>query len=45
MLPNESNSILTSVRAGTPGGNLLREYWLPVLLSTELPDFAGAEQG
>ena len=37
MLPNESNSILTSVQAGTPGGNLMREYWLPVLISNELP--------
>src|SRR5512146_1377007 len=36
MLPNESNSILTSVAACTPGGDLIREYWLPVLLSAEL---------
>ena len=36
MLPNQANSILTSVSAGTPGGDLIREYWLPVLLSEEL---------
>jgi len=34
---NEDNELLTRVGAGTPMGDLIRQYWLPGLLSTELP--------
>jgi phthalate 4,5-dioxygenase len=37
MLSSEENRILTQVGAGTPMGNLIRRYWLPALLSSELP--------
>lgn len=37
MLSREENDLLTKVGPGTPMGELLRQYWLPVLLSTELP--------
>ena len=29
---------LTSVGPGTPGGDLLRRYWMPVCLSEDLKD-------
>jgi phthalate 4,5-dioxygenase len=32
------NEFLTRVGPGTPMGNLLRQYWLPVLQSTDLPE-------
>ncbi|PVY61668.1 phenylpropionate dioxygenase-like ring-hydroxylating dioxygenase large terminal subunit [Pusillimonas noertemannii] len=38
MLSPERNRTLTSVGPDTPMGNLMRSYWLPVLLSSELPD-------
>src|ERR687896_1709338 len=38
MLSQEDNETLTRVGPGTPMGNLLRRYWLPALLSTELPE-------
>src|SRR5687768_12456950 len=34
----EDNEILTHVGPGTVMGNLLRQYWIPALLSSELPD-------
>ena len=37
MLSKEQNEVLSRVGAGTPMGNLMRQYWLPALLSTELP--------
>ena len=37
MLSKEDNDILTRVGPGTPMGNLLRRYWTPALLSSELP--------
>jgi len=37
MLPTEQNERLTRVGAGTPMGELLRRYWMPVLLSEDLP--------
>jgi len=37
MLTKEDNEILTRVGPGTPMGNLLRRYWLPALLSSEVP--------
>ncbi len=37
MLSQEDNELLTRVGPGTPMGNVFREYWLPALLSSELP--------
>jgi phthalate 4,5-dioxygenase len=36
-LTKEENDILTHVGPGTPVGNLLRRYWTPACLSSELP--------
>jgi phthalate 4,5-dioxygenase oxygenase subunit len=36
MLSQEDNTLLTRVGRGTPMGELLRRFWLPVLLSWEL---------
>ena len=41
MLRAEDNKFLTESDAGTPMGELLRRFWLPVLLSEELPDADG----
>ena len=38
MLRAEDNKFLTETGAGTPMGELLRRFWLPVLLSEELPE-------
>src|SRR5581483_10217547 len=37
MLSREDNELITRVGPGTPMGQLMRQYWLPVLLSSELP--------
>jgi phthalate 4,5-dioxygenase oxygenase subunit len=37
MLSNEDNAILTRVGKGTPMGELFRRFWLPALLSSEMP--------
>jgi phenylpropionate dioxygenase-like ring-hydroxylating dioxygenase large terminal subunit len=37
MLSQEENELITHVGPGTPMGNLFREYWLPAMLSEELP--------
>ena len=37
MLSREDNELLTRVGPGTPMGEMLREYWHPVLLASELP--------
>lgn len=37
MLKAEQNRTLTQVSRGTPMGDLLRHYWQPVLLASELP--------
>jgi hypothetical protein len=37
MLSNEDNNLLTEVGPGTPMGDLMRQYWVPTLLSEELP--------
>ncbi len=34
---HEVNELLTRVGPGTPMGNLMRQYWVPALASTELP--------
>ena len=38
MLRKEQNDLLTETDAGTPMGELFRRYWLPALLSEELPE-------
>ena len=37
MLTQEENELICRVGPGTPMGNLFREYWLPAMLSEELP--------
>src|SRR6266542_4312491 len=37
MLTAKDNELLTRVGPGSPMGNLLRRFWLPALLSSELP--------
>jgi phthalate 4,5-dioxygenase oxygenase subunit len=37
MLSKEDNELITRVGPGTPMGNLMRQYWLPAMMSTELP--------
>src|SRR5690242_20934489 len=37
MLKHEENELITRVGPGTPMGQLMREYWVPALLSRELP--------
>lgn len=38
MLSREDNELLTRVGPGTPMGNLMRQFWQPALLSSELPE-------
>lgn len=38
MLRQEVNELLTRTDAGTPMGDLFRHYWIPALLSSELPE-------
>src|SRR5579871_4462757 len=42
MLSKEDNERLTRVGPGTPMGNVFRRYWLPAILSSELPRPDGA---
>jgi len=37
MLSKELNELMTHVGPGTPMGNVLRRYWMPALLSNEVP--------
>lgn len=37
MLSREENELVTRVGPGTPMGQMMREYWVPALLSSELP--------
>src|SRR5215203_1074471 len=37
MLSHEDNELITRVGPGTPMGNFMREYWVPAILSSELP--------
>jgi phenylpropionate dioxygenase-like ring-hydroxylating dioxygenase large terminal subunit len=37
MLSKKDNEILTRVGPGTPMGNLMRQYWMPAFVSSELP--------
>ena len=36
MLTAQDNALLTSTGPGTPMGNMMRQYWVPVLLASEL---------
>ena len=38
MLSREENELLTRVHPGTPMGRLFRRYWIPALLSEEIPE-------
>src|SRR5688572_24787292 len=42
MLSVEDNERITRVGPGTPGGEMMRRYWQPALLSEELPEPDGA---
>ena len=42
MLSREDNELLCRVGPGTPMGTLMREYWVPAALSSELPEREGA---
>ena len=37
MLSKEDNELLTQIDPSTPMGNLIRRYWVPALLSEEVP--------
>ena len=37
MLSVEENELLTKTGRGTPMGELLRRFWMPILLAEELP--------
>jgi phthalate 4,5-dioxygenase len=37
VLSREENELLTRIGAGTPMGKLMRRYWIPALLSEEIP--------
>src|SRR5690242_14934104 len=37
VLSREDNELVCRVGPGTPMGNLMREYWIPVLQSEDLP--------
>ena len=37
MLTKEDNEMITQVGPGTPMGELFRRFWLPVMLSEEVP--------
>jgi phthalate 4,5-dioxygenase oxygenase subunit len=37
MLTREQNALITRTGPGTPGGDLFRRYWQPVVLAEELP--------
>jgi len=38
MTRREQNELLTQTGAGTPMGDLFRRYWIPALMSSELPE-------
>ena len=38
MTTREQNSFLTQTGPGTPMGSLMRRYWIPALLSSEIAD-------
>lgn len=42
MLSREDNELLCRVGPGTPMGNVMRQYWVPAALSSELPEPEGS---
>src|SRR5216110_97557 len=42
MLSREENELLCRIGPGTPMGQMMRRYWIPALLSEELPEPDGA---
>jgi phthalate 4,5-dioxygenase oxygenase subunit len=38
MLSHADNEVLTRTNPGTPMGEVMRRYWIPALLSTEIPE-------
>lgn len=38
MLRKEHNDLLTQTDAGTPMGEMFRQYWIPAILASELPE-------
>ena len=38
MLTREENELIAAVGAGTPMGELMRRFWMPALLSSELSE-------
>ena len=38
MLRKEINELLTETDAGKPMGDMFRQYWIPALLASELPE-------
>ena len=38
MLTSEDNELLCRVGSGTAMGDLIRQYWIPALLTSELPE-------
>ena len=38
MLSREENELLTKTGPGTPMGEMMRRYWIPALLSEEIPE-------
>ena len=42
MLPREENDLVTRVGPGTPLGNVMRRYWIPVCTAEQLPHPDGA---
>src|SRR4029077_10303598 len=42
MLSHAENEIVTRTGPGTPMGNVMRRYWVPALMSSELPEADGA---
>ena len=38
MLTREENEMLTRVGRGTPAGEMLRRYWMPVAVAGEFTD-------
>jgi phthalate 4,5-dioxygenase len=41
MLSREDNELLCRIGPGTPMGSLMRQYWVPAALSSELPEADG----
>lgn len=42
MVTREENETMTRVGPGTPMGDLMREYWIPAFMSSELAERDGA---